>query len=446
MYSITKLKQAILLAGDIIILYLSLGIMLLSRYDIGGREYSLFFGIHLYSFSIIFIFWIFIFYIAGLYDLQSLKNNLAFMKRAASAIVAGFIVAIIYFYIVPVIITPKTNLVLFVVIFSAIASAWRYSYNILLGYRGSKEGLLIVGSGPITAELISTISQNPQLGYRIGYWMKEGLGDSEFSRINQIVLGKNISTIVIPSHIKKNTASARAIYQQFALGIEVIDVAELYERIVQKVPLVETEEVWFLENIAEHKRAYDAIRDPLEKLAAIALLLALAPLLALIGLCVAATSRGGALIRQVRVGKYGRQFTLYKFRSMYANAEKNGAQWAKENDKRVTLFGAFLRYTHLDELPQLWNIIKGDISFVGPRPERPEFVSQLNNEVPYYELRHLTNPGVTGWAQINYRYGASVKDAYEKLQYDLYYLKHRSFLLDVAIVLRTLKLLFIKIS
>jgi len=128
---------------------------------------------------------------------------------------------------------------------------------------------------------------------------------------------------------------------------------------------------------------------------------------------------------------------------MKIDAERNGAQWATKNDPRVTPVGRLLRRTHLDELPQLLNIIKGDISFVGPRPERPEFVSQLEEKIPYYEIRHLIKPGLTGWAQINYRYGASIEDAHEKLQYDIYYIKNCSLLIDVLILLKTVRLLFI---
>jgi lipopolysaccharide/colanic/teichoic acid biosynthesis glycosyltransferase len=128
---------------------------------------------------------------------------------------------------------------------------------------------------------------------------------------------------------------------------------------------------------------------------------------------------------------------------MRADAERDGARWSKDGDERVTMFGKFLRYTHLDELPQLINIVRGELSFVGPRPERPEFVKILKEKIPYYEIRHLVKPGITGWAQINYRYGASVEDAYEKIQYDIYYIKNRSIMLDLAIILKTIKSFFV---
>lgn len=446
MYTTRYIKQALLLLGDIVILYSALALMLLIRY--GANDLSLLrvYTAHLESFSVIFAVWIFIFYVAGLYDLRTLKNDFRLVKNAISALALGILFAVLYFYFVPALITPKTNMFIHAGLFAALGSLWRAGYNKIAGLEGSRERLLFVGTGPVTDELVAAIEQNPQLGYKIPYHMKGGLNDPEFAHIAQIFLEHKISTIVIPSHIKKNLNSARVIYHQLSLGIPVIDVATLYERVFEKVPLAETEEVWLLDNIAEYKRPYDMFIAPLERAGAVALFLLLLPLMAVIAAFIVLTSGFPILHRQTRVGKYGREFTLYKFRSMKIGAETHGPEWAKEHDPRATFIGKILRYTHLDELPQLWNIIVGDISFVGPRPERPEFVEQLKREIPFFELRQLVNPGVTGWAQINYRYGASVKDAYEKLQYDLYYLKNRSFLLDVTIVLKTLKLLLVKIT
>jgi lipopolysaccharide/colanic/teichoic acid biosynthesis glycosyltransferase len=155
------------------------------------------------------------------------------------------------------------------------------------------------------------------------------------------------------------------------------------------------------------------------------------------------TSRGSVIYKQQRIGKNGRVFILYKFRTMIPEAESDGPKWAEEQDERVTIIGRFLRRTHLDELPQLINVIKGDLSFVGPRPERPEFVEHLKKKIPYYEIRHLIKPGITGWAQINYKYASSIDDTYEKLQFDIYYIKKRSIVLDILILLKTIKTVFI---
>ena len=187
---------------------------------------------------------------------------------------------------------------------------------------------------------------------------------------------------------------------------------------------------------------YEFFKRPIEFLLAAILLIVLFPIGLIISAIIAATSLGPVIYTQKRSGRGESDFPIYKFRTMEVDAEKSGPQWSSANDKRVTGFGKILRKIHLDELPQLINILRGELSFVGPRPERPEFVSQLKKDVPYFELRLLVRPGITGWAQINYKYGSSVEDAYEKLQYDLYYLKNRSLTLDFLILLRTIKYLF----
>jgi exopolysaccharide biosynthesis polyprenyl glycosylphosphotransferase len=183
------------------------------------------------------------------------------------------------------------------------------------------------------------------------------------------------------------------------------------------------------------KRAFDLL------LATTGFIIA-APLTLLTALAVYLDSDGPILYCQERAGEHGRTFTVYKFRSMRVDAEKGGDPvWAKDNDDRVTRVGRFIRKTRLDELPQLWNVIRGDMSFVGPRPERPFFVEQLAREIPYYQQRHAVKPGLTGWAQVKYQYGSSVEDAMEKLRYDLYYIKHLSIALDLSIVFDTVKVI-----
>ncbi len=180
------------------------------------------------------------------------------------------------------------------------------------------------------------------------------------------------------------------------------------------------------------KRAFDIA-------AALALIMLFAPLYALVAVLVRLDSPGPALYRQRRIGRNGAPFYIYKFRSMIVDAEKGGACWAEKNDKRVTRVGNFIRKTRIDEMPQAFNVLKGEMSFVGPRPERPEFVGLLEKEIPNYHLRHAVRPGITGWAQVKYVYGASVEDARIKLQYDLYYIRHFSLMRDLLIILMTVK-------
>jgi lipopolysaccharide/colanic/teichoic acid biosynthesis glycosyltransferase len=236
------------------------------------------------------------------------------------------------------------------------------------------------------------------------------------------------------------------LYELFASGIIVTDLVSFYELIMRKVPILEIQDTWFLENIAREVNFYDPLKRASEFVGALALGIILIPFEILIAILVAVTSRGPIIYRQVRVGEKGKHFTLYKFRTMRVDAEKDGAQWASKNDARTTPIGSALRASHLDELPQLWNIIRGDLSFVGPRPERPEFVEKLEARIPYYEARLFIKPGVTGWAQINHRADLTDADVAEKLQYDIYYLKNRSPILDWAIILKTIKSIFVNPS
>ncbi|MEK9170491.1 MAG: exopolysaccharide biosynthesis polyprenyl glycosylphosphotransferase [Patescibacteria group bacterium] len=441
MNPLSRLKQIFLIAGDVITLYISLILALWIRY--GNLFYFQLINYHLQPFTIIFFLWIIIFYIAGLYDLKSLKNDLEFETRFWYTLGINVILAVLFFYLIPFfVITPKTNLVIFLLIFGGLNYIWRQLCNFILGKMGAVNRLLIVGSNKTAEEIIEKIKNNPQLGYEVKHWMKEGLLDKDFSHLAQIIIANNINTVVIPAHLKKDLKSAKLIYKTLMFGVEVVDLAKLYESTFQKIPLAELEEVWFLENLAKKHKIYELINEPLEIIFALILGILLLPLLIIIAILIKLTSPGSAFFSQKRVGKNGTEFIIYKFRTMRIDAEKDGPQWANyQNDDRATWLGKILRRSHLDELPQLYNIIKGELSFVGPRPERPEFVTKLQKELPYYDLRHLAKPGITGWAQINFRYAASATDAYQKLQYDIYYIKNNSPLLDFLIILKTLKFL-----
>lgn len=224
-------------------------------------------------------------------------------------------------------------------------------------------------------------------------------------------------------------------------GKAVTDLVSLYEKYWRKLPNYYLEPSWFLKYhgfsliraapLARLKRLVDII------LASV-LMVVCAPLLVLFAALISLESPGSPIYRQIRTGQGGKDFWIYKLRSMAKNAEVNGAQWAQVNDARVTRIGRFIRKSRIDELPQLLNVLRGEMSFIGPRPERPEFNRQLEEVLPYYSLRHLVRPGITGWAQVRYPYGASIKDANEKLQHELFYIKNFSFIFDVKIILRTI--------
>lgn len=223
------------------------------------------------------------------------------------------------------------------------------------------------------------------------------------------------------------------------LGVEVEDGLELYQRLHGKLWLeaLDPARLVFSDGF-RITPAYRFVKRIVDVVCAVALLVVAAPLMALIALVIKLESAGPVLFRQERVGQHARPFTLLKFRSMRQDAEAGtGPTWARKNDDRVTRVGGFLRRSHLDELPQVFNVLRGDVSFVGPRPERPSFVEMLHREIPYYDLRHYVKPGITGWAQVRFPYAGSVEDSYEKLQYDLYYTRNASFLFDLTILFRT---------
>lgn len=224
-------------------------------------------------------------------------------------------------------------------------------------------------------------------------------------------------------------------------GVMVVDIRSFYEHVVHRLPLSQINEEWLLQtegfslntrgSLRRLKRASDVLLS-------LSLLAAALPLMLATAFLIRLDSKGPVIYKQDRTGLNEKEFTLYKFRSMRADAEKNGAEWARENDERVTRLGRFIRKTRIDELPQLWNVLKGDMSFIGPRPERMAFVKDLKKSIPYYSMRHAVKPGLTGWAQVSFPYGASEDDARRKLEYDLYYVKNMSLLLDLHIIFKTI--------
>ena len=443
MDTVVKLKKFIILFGDILVLYASLFATLLIRF--GGLEKK-WVELHVLPFTFLFGVWLVVFYVGGLYDFRLLKPGAEFLKRAGVVLLIAGLLSVLFFYFVPfLLITPKVSLFIFLAIFAVVGYFWRYLVNTLLTSGLPPAKLLLIGMNQTTQEIAAYLDRNPQLGYRVAFWMREGLEDKEFSHLYQIILAHKINAVVLPAHLKKSARASHLIYRNLVLGIEVMDLAALYEIVFQKVPLADLEETWFLENITKSHRIYETLKRPAEIALALACGLVMFPIALLVAVTIAATSSGPLIFSQKRVGQKGVAFLIHKFRTMKQDAEKNGPQWASPDDPRNTAIGRILRRTHLDELPQLWNIIRGDLSIIGPRPERPEFVTILEKEIPFYELRHLLRPGISGWAQVNYQYGASVEDAREKLEYDLYYLKNRSVLLDVLIVLRTIKFLFVNL-
>jgi exopolysaccharide biosynthesis polyprenyl glycosylphosphotransferase len=437
-----KTKIFLLFLGDVVALYASLFLTLAVHYGLGFSEG--FIDTNLIPFSAIFILWLIIFFIAGLYDLRRLRDNLDFAKTLWLAIVTSAIISIVVFYAIPFFgITPKTNLFIFAVIFAIIETLWRRGFNRATSTGEAPNRLLLIGNGDGIAEVERTIRENPQLGYEVNAHLNETDALAAPDALTRAVHEKNINCVVVPRSLKREGHLPATLYKLFASGILVMDLPNFYEVVMRKVPLADLEETWFLENIESAAQFYDPLKRAWEFVAALVIGIVLLPFEILIALIIIISSPGPVIYKQARVGKNGREFMLYKFRSMRNDAERHGAQWSSgKGDPRVTPFGRLLRTSHLDELPQLWNVLRGDISFVGPRPERPEFVARLREQIPYYETRLLVKPGITGWAQINHPADIDLEDVRQKLQYDIYYLKSRSLILDLAIIAKTVKTIF----
>ena len=437
-----KVKKGILLAGDIIMLYLSLALALYFRYwpDFTASK----FWEHFFPFTIIYITWLLIFFISGLYDLNSAKNTLSFYATLTRALITSALAAVAFFYLIPYFgITPKTNLALNIIILAILIYLWRQIFNKAVKSQALLNDVLLIGSNRESEQLTKYIKENPQLGYHIKKTISEN--DTQLlSELAQIVVQEKIQTIVTASNPRASSALSKNLYNCLPLKVNLFDLPRFYELTTGKIPVSVIEETWFLENLMnEQKNIYEIFKRIVDFL--LALILGTISLLfyPFIALAIKLNSRGPIFYTQKRVGQDSQIFKIVKFRSMINNAETNGAQWATKYDPRVTGAGKFLRKTRLDEIPQLWNILKGEMSFVGPRPERPEFVfgTNMEREIPFYQIRHLIKPGLTGWAQINFEYGSSYEDTIEKLQYDFFYLKNRSFILDLSIILKTIKII-----
>jgi exopolysaccharide biosynthesis polyprenyl glycosylphosphotransferase len=267
----------------------------------------------------------------------------------------------------------------------------------------------------------------------------DGNDGSPATMILDRLKNENVDILAVTRTLSEDPHTRGLSYQLVCAGVPVIEFSRLSEEFTGKIPVSVINENWFLENLREfNKLGFEIFKRALDVTAAVMLGLVALLISPFIFIAIKFDSEGAVLFQQKRTGKGGQEFNLIKFRTMKQDAESKGAQWAAKNDSRITRVGGFMRKTRIDELPQLWNVLRGEMSLVGPRPERPEFVEKLVQDLPFYGARHLVKPGLTGWAQINFGYGASVDDTMEKLQHDLYYIKNRCVWLELSILLKTL--------
>ncbi len=443
-----------LFGGDLLVLYLALYVTLLLRY----RQIPIpeTWDLHFLPFTILFVVWLIIFYVNGLYDLATSKNDVEFYNKILRNLLINFGLAAAFFYLLPdrlFDIKPRAVFFIFMGTSLVLFSLWRYWYNELVQRPTLLKNVLVIGMKDEAKELIEEIIRKPQLGYRISAIIHDGFRkDYNFpgvtmheSSVNlkKLLRQQNISTVVTSLDPRGDPSLVQNLYESLALKLQFFDLPTFYEKLTGKIPVTTIGHIWFLENLAEsEKTLYEILKRLLDMLGALLGLVFSLPLAPLLALLIKLESPGPVFFRQTRVGLLGKNFAAIKFRTMILGAEKEGQpQWAQKNDPRVTRIGKILRKLRLDEIPQLLNILRGEMSFIGPRPERPEFVQNLQTLIPFYNERHLVKPGLTGWAQINFQYGASTGDALKKLQYDLFYIKNRSLPLDIGILLKTINII-----
>ena len=391
------------------------------------------------------------FYYNDLYDLTIVHSSRELLIRLLQAAGAASILVALLYLVMPSLALSNGIFVSSLVIFLIAIIAWRLLFNRLAYASHLEERVLIVGTGATARMVARQIQSQHDFGYRVIGYIDDSpdrgnpalnpatLGVAE--DIPRIVDHYDVDRIVVGLSDRRGRLPISELLQAKLSGVRVEDATTTYERLTGKILIDDLKPSWLIFSdgfvISRWTRFWKRGVDLV--LASVGFVLA-APFTLLTALAVYLDSEGPVLYCQERVGEGGKRFMVYKFRSMRVDAEQGGQPvWAKEHDERVTRVGWFIRMTRLDELPQLWNVLRGDMSFVGPRPERPFFVEQLEKEIPFYQQRHAVKPGVTGWAQIKYEYGSSVEDAMEKLRYDLYYIKHLSVALDLSIVFDTVK-------
>ncbi|MFY9561013.1 MAG: TIGR03013 family XrtA/PEP-CTERM system glycosyltransferase [Terriglobales bacterium] len=327
---------------------------------------------------------------------------------------------------------------------------WRLGFGWMVQLPILVERIYVLGTGNRAQRLVQGLRQNPELGIEVASWTGKLEGavtlESVAAHMMDIVHMQKVHRVIVAMPDRRGTIPMQELLELRMRGVKIEEATSWLEKMSGRIEVENLYPSWLV--FAEGFRrssTFIALRRLLSIVISMVGLILAGPLFPLVLLIVKLDSKGPALYRQRRVGKGGSVFQVIKFRTMRQDAEANGGpQWAGANDPRITRVGRFLRASRLDEIPQLWCVLKGDMAFVGPRPERPEFVEWLSKEIPYYGVRHMVRPGLTGWAQVKYKYGSTVDDAREKLQYDLFYIKNASLGLDLLIMFQTIKTVLLR--
>ena len=388
----------------------------------------------------------------GAYGPEALRSLRFAAARLCVAVALGILFLSTLFFLVPAIAFWRSNL-LYAMIFSLFGlMTLRLMLGGTLGSEAFKRRVLILGAGPRAARVESLAARQGAGFIIVGYvGMNDGatavpnaVNRADIANLAAYVVQLGASEVVLALEERRNALPLQDLLRVKTTGVHVNDLSSFLERETGRVDLDSVNPSWliFSDGFSAGRRVSSAAKRLFDLAVSAILLLVSTPIILLTALLVKLESRGPAFFRQKRVGLFGQTFDIVKLRSMRQDAEVGGlAVWAQQDDPRITRIGSVIRKLRIDELPQVWSVLKGEMSFVGPRPERPQFVADLEARLPYYAERHMVKPGITGWAQINYPYGASIEDARHKLEYDLYYAKNYTPFLDLLILLQTIRVI-----
>lgn len=396
-------------------------------------------------------------YYNDLYDLKITDSFTELGIRLLQSLGAASIVLAFIYLVFPMTIIGQGVFFMSVAFFILFIVSWRFCYMIILSHGLFNKKIIILGQGDLAKKIISEIKNKKDCGYTVSVLIQNESGKTDFTDekrpaamiykkdyegICEVAKELGINKIVVAMVEKRGMLPIRELLNCRVNGIDVIEGTSFYEMLTGKLIVNQINPAWLIFSEGFHK-SYTRrfLKRATDLILSFVMLVLLFPLIIITALLIKIDSEGPVIYSQERVGQNKKPYLVYKFRSMVVDAEKeSGPVWATEDDDRISRVGKLLRKLRVDEIPQLWNVLKGDMSFVGPRPEREYFVNELEAVVPYYEERFNVKPGITGWAQVCYPYGASVEDATEKLNYDLFYIKNMSIFMDLMIILRTIKI------
>ncbi len=395
-------------------------------------------------------------YYFDLYDLKIFRRNIELGIRLLQSLGASSIGLAVLYYLLPVLIIGRGIFLISLGFMGLVIAGWRVVYNNLLKTRELDQKIMIVGTGPLAKNIAKEIIERTDTGFRVIGFIADNpqrvgerlvnpsvIGDQ--SRIVEFAMKEKVDRIIVALEERRGKFPDGQLLECKMRGIPIEEGIEFYEHLTGRLQVESLRPSFLIFSDGFRKSKWTMMtKRVIEFTLSLVGLIFLSPLILIICLLIKIDSTGPIFYGQERVGERGKIFRLLKFRSMVVNAETNGPVWAEQDDKRMTRVGRWIRKWRIDEVPQMINVLKGDVSFVGPRPERPFFVEKLRKEIPFYDQRFSAKPGITGWAQIKYRYGASTEDALEKLKYDLYYIKKLSPLFDLLIIFETIKVVLFR--